>query len=84
MNLPKYTRSSDIRVHNYNTRMANTLRIGYSGIEITKRNRINPQLCNLFKIYFVNINIHLLSEFRSKHLIKAFPLDRCFFPHGSL
>nr|CAI5839694.1 unnamed protein product [Callosobruchus analis] len=39
--LRNYTRSSDM--HNYNTRMANTLRGDYSLIEITKRNKVNPQ-----------------------------------------
>nr|CAI5845818.1 unnamed protein product [Callosobruchus analis] len=77
MNLPKYTRSSDM--HNYNTRTANTLRSDYSRIEITKRNKINPQLYNLVKKYFVNVNIDLSSKFRFKRLIKSLLLDHCFY-----
>nr|CAI5820060.1 unnamed protein product [Callosobruchus analis] len=77
MNLPKYTGSSDM--HNYNTRRANTLRSDYSRIEITKRNKINPQLYNLAKKYFINVNIDLLSKFRFKHLIRSLLLDHCFY-----
>nr|CAI5819346.1 unnamed protein product [Callosobruchus analis] len=77
MNLPKYTRSSDM--HNYNTRMANSLRSDYSRIGITKSNKINSQLYNLVKKYFVNVNMDLLSKFRFKHLIKSLLLDQCFY-----
>nr|CAI5841257.1 unnamed protein product [Callosobruchus analis] len=77
MNLPKYTRFSDM--HNYNTRMTNTLKSDYSRIEITKRNKINPQLYNLVKKYFLNVNIDSLCKFKFKHLIKSLLLDHCFY-----
>nr|CAI5848469.1 unnamed protein product [Callosobruchus analis] len=77
MNLPKYSRSSNM--HSYNTWTANTLRSDYSRIEITKRNKINAQLYNLVKKYFINVNIDLLSKFRFKHLIKSLLLDHCFY-----
>nr|CAI5828523.1 unnamed protein product [Callosobruchus analis] len=79
MNLPKYTRMSDM--HTYNTWTANNLRSNYSLIEITRRNKIDLQLYNLVKKCFINVNIDLLSKFKCKHLIKSSLLRLLFLFH---